>query len=84
MTQMKESRQKTKTPSRKLKINWKQEEQEMWGKYEPIKASDPSPVPVPMNLRRFLTHNIDEAGGIFRCGASWPSPSLEPLYIVEQ
>lgn len=49
----------------------------------PIKASDPSPTPFPMNRRRFRAHGMEEAGGIFLCAASWPSPSLEPLYMAE-
>ncbi|KAK3003265.1 hypothetical protein RJ639_018877 [Escallonia herrerae] len=54
------------------------------GKREvPIKASDPRPAPDPMNRRRLRTHSMDEAAGIFLGAAdgSWPSPSLEPLYI---
>ena len=48
----------------------------------PIRASDPSPAPDPMNRRRFRTQSMDEAGGILRCEASWLSPSMDPLYIV--
>lgn len=53
----------------------------------PISASDPSPTPDPMNLRRFRAQGMEDAGGIFLCAvagvASWPSPSLEPLYMAE-
>ena len=49
----------------------------------PIKASEPSPAPDPMYRRRFRTHIMDDAGGIFLgADASWPSPSLDPLYIA--
>lgn len=48
----------------------------------PIKASDPRPVPDPMKRRKFRTQSIDEASGIFRCAASWLSPSLDPLYMA--
>ncbi|KAK3038991.1 hypothetical protein RJ639_027476 [Escallonia herrerae] len=58
-------------------------ERELGKREVPIKASDPRPAPDPMNRRRLRTHNMDEAGGIFlgAADASWPSPSLEPLYI---
>ena len=49
----------------------------------PIRASDPSPAPDPMNRRRFRAQSMDEEGGILRCAASWLSPSLDPLYMAE-
>ena len=48
-----------------------------------MRASDPSPAPDPMKRRRLRTQSMEEAGGIFLCAASWPSPSLDPLYIAE-
>lgn len=62
------------------KIRAKTAERER-GENGPIMASDPSPSPFPMKRRRFRTQSIEEAGGIFLCGASWLSPSLEPLYM---
>lgn len=55
--------------------------------YRPMRASEPRPAPDPMKRRRFRTQGMEEAGGIFFCAAaaaaaSWPSPSLDPLYIV--
>jgi RNA recognition motif-containing protein len=58
-------------------------EREREREYGPMRASDPSPVPDPMNRRRFRAQGIDEAGGIFLCVASWLSPSLDPLYMAE-